>query len=507
MDSSLWTRRVLTGLVVCVALTFAATIPAWAGEDETSDKDGHARMHVVVKKGDQDGKVQVLELKDGKWVGSDGPVHDRPGRVEHYGHVHNAHGQVEHDVVVRRMAAAKAAPARARNPMSTVMRWLMTDGLSGDMPNDPVKAWFDGGADVPMAGLRDALKADGWTSRSLQHWFIQHVMGAMAAMHAPQAQRPMHARGPARGHWFEVGRGHGRCNSGGCDSGRGERRFHDRNGCDCGHGRGARHDRRGGCDSRNSRGSCHGDCGSCNKRGSCRNDCGSCDKRRSCHGDCGSCDKRSSRRGDCGSCDKQGARKGRCGSGPKGPARRQAYMLWNDGSGWKHRQVDGQGPLGHSGNRHGRPGGMVFHGQGGEAMPELHRILEKLISGGQPASGTGHHEIKGLELLPAELLEHVPPELLEHVSPGMIEGVLKELHGLGLGELLPPAKSGRGCQDCPKKDSCKGGACDEAKPKKAASCCGTCGGKDCADCPKAKDGSCEGDCKDCPNREKAAAGK
>ena len=78
---------------------------------------------------------------------------------------------------------------------------------------------------------------------------------------------------------------------------------------------------------------------------------------------------------------------------------------------------------------------------------------------------------------------------------------MKELRGLGLGDLLEPGQRGCGgsCDDCPSKGGCKDGA---EKSAGKEDCCGTCKGE-CKDCPKAKSGECEGDCKDCP--EKAAA--
>ena len=175
-------------------------------------------------------------------------------------------------------------------------------------------------------------------------------------------------------------------------------------------------------------------------------------------------------------------------------------MLWNDGSGWQHRKVDAEGPVAHWGHEHGAPEGMTFHGEGADAAPELTRMFHELIGKTHSAPGSAQIVVEGLDLLPPDLLDLLPPDLLDRVPPGVLDGVLKELQGLGLGELLAPAK--RGCEDCPKKGACKGGDCDKGVSKKADSCCGTCKG-DCKDCPKARDGSCSGNCEDCPSKKGA----
>lgn len=167
-------------------------------------------------------------------------------------------------------------------------------------------------------------------------------------------------------------------------------------------------------------------------------------------------------------------------------------MLWNDGSGWQHRKVDGQGPAAHSGHVHDAEKGMTFHGEGSDATPDFARLLREVIGESHSAPGSAHIVVESLDLLPADLLERVPPSVLE--------GVMKELQGLGLGELLAPAKSA--CDDCPKKGACKGGDCDKGASEKPASCCGTCKGE-CKDCPKARDGTCAGNCEDCPNKKGA----
>jgi hypothetical protein len=43
----------------------------------------------------------------------------------------------------------------------------------------PVVRWFEGGADVPMAGLRDALVAQGWDAHRLQAWLTQQILARL----------------------------------------------------------------------------------------------------------------------------------------------------------------------------------------------------------------------------------------------------------------------------------------------------------------------------------------
>jgi hypothetical protein len=40
---------------------------------------------------------------------------------------------------------------------------------------DPLEAWFEGGPDVPLADLRDALRADGWDAASLRAWVAGRI--------------------------------------------------------------------------------------------------------------------------------------------------------------------------------------------------------------------------------------------------------------------------------------------------------------------------------------------
>lgn len=70
-----------------------------------------------------------------------------------------------------------------KDPLQTIMRWAMGEmsahmsgaGTDGDAGGH-LQKWFDGGDDVPAAGLRDALKADGWTANTLKQWVSGQVL-------------------------------------------------------------------------------------------------------------------------------------------------------------------------------------------------------------------------------------------------------------------------------------------------------------------------------------------
>lgn len=83
-----------------------------------------------------------------------------------------------------------ATASTQRSPMPVIERWLrgklggaMTKG-DADPLGGMLKQWFDGGADVPMADLRDALKADGWDADAMQAWMLRSMADATATMHA-----------------------------------------------------------------------------------------------------------------------------------------------------------------------------------------------------------------------------------------------------------------------------------------------------------------------------------
>lgn len=140
-------------------------------------KDGPpAEMHVLVRRSDDDGRVtrRVLELRDGVWVA------------------------VDDDADALAEGAERRAPA---SPLHSVLRWLLGEGRGERPAHDPLRAWFDGGPDVPLAGLRDALKADGWTAPRLRAWLGRSLADALAETSAP----------PARGSWFDVVRRPARC--------------------------------------------------------------------------------------------------------------------------------------------------------------------------------------------------------------------------------------------------------------------------------------------------------
>lgn len=95
-------------------------------------------------------------------------------------------------VLSRRLRAG--APAQG-SPLPTVLRWL-----TGENGKGPLASWFEGGADVPLAGLRDALTADGWTARSLGDWLGRRLRrGARAHGVPPAPPHARHARRPGPG--------------------------------------------------------------------------------------------------------------------------------------------------------------------------------------------------------------------------------------------------------------------------------------------------------------------
>ena len=71
-----------------------------------------------------------------------------------------------------RAEKTEAVATKTPSPMHTLMGWMSKQAV-GDLdspcPSCPKaeaawRAWFAGGADVPLAGLRDRLVADGWTA-------------------------------------------------------------------------------------------------------------------------------------------------------------------------------------------------------------------------------------------------------------------------------------------------------------------------------------------------------
>jgi hypothetical protein len=73
-----------------------------------------------------------------------------------------------------------AAPAtKTKSPVMTMMYWVAGQVVPGESCKCPSteegatawRAWFSGGSDVPLAGLRDAMVADGWNADRTIAWF------------------------------------------------------------------------------------------------------------------------------------------------------------------------------------------------------------------------------------------------------------------------------------------------------------------------------------------------
>ena len=84
---------------------------------------------------------------------------------------------------------AEAPATKTPSPIHSMMGWMATS-VVGDMdspcPSCPKaetawRSWFDGGKDVPLAGLRDRLVADGWNADRYIGYFQQ-----MAKSHAKE---------------------------------------------------------------------------------------------------------------------------------------------------------------------------------------------------------------------------------------------------------------------------------------------------------------------------------
>lgn len=108
------------------------------------------------------------------------------------------------------------------SPLLSMWRWVGTTAKAGGCgdPTTPEgeaawRAWFAGGADVPLAGLRDALLADGWTADRFVPFFHAAKRRAEAAR-AARAARATSDAAPA-------GKGCGCGGGGGCCKGTGVR--------------------------------------------------------------------------------------------------------------------------------------------------------------------------------------------------------------------------------------------------------------------------------------------
>lgn len=136
---------------------------------------------------------------------------------------------------------------KTETPLCSMMGWIgeqvkQTKGVEGDCCGGAMKAWFAGGADVPLAGMRDRLVADGWTAETTIAFF-KKMQAERAAKSGADCQ--------------------------GCDKAK------DCGGCD----------KAGDAKIKTATGDAApaGDCGGCDKA----KDCSGCDKAT----DCGGCDK------------------------------------------------------------------------------------------------------------------------------------------------------------------------------------------------------------------------
>ncbi|MHC5009529.1 MAG: hypothetical protein ACYTG6_01115 [Planctomycetota bacterium] len=214
-----WTAWVLTAL--CFTVVVLATAPAAVADDEevTTVETTHEAIFVTTP----DGRVvRLVKDEDGAWqavpVGEEGEAsgegHFRleglhPGTVRLF-----VPEDVEEEEVtsedpapehVRRLleqlAGAGAGPSDAngtpRNPMPTILRWLMRHANeAGASGRCPIESWFEGGSSVPLADLRDALRSDGWSAPSLRQW----LHGMVGAHSVPGMSSPG-GHGQGNGHW------------------------------------------------------------------------------------------------------------------------------------------------------------------------------------------------------------------------------------------------------------------------------------------------------------------
>ena len=73
-------------------------------------------------------------------------------------------------------AAPEAVKTKTETPVCSMVGYIMEQVVKTPCENEgckvsAMKAWFAGDAKVPMAGLRDRLKADGWTADSTIAFF------------------------------------------------------------------------------------------------------------------------------------------------------------------------------------------------------------------------------------------------------------------------------------------------------------------------------------------------
>ena len=79
---------------------------------------------------------------------------------------------------------AAVVKTKTETPVLSMLKWIGSQvhaaaGEDCKCCNQAMTKWFDGGADVPLAGMRDQLVADGWTAETTIAFFKQ--MGAKRA--------------------------------------------------------------------------------------------------------------------------------------------------------------------------------------------------------------------------------------------------------------------------------------------------------------------------------------
>ncbi|MFV1959026.1 MAG: hypothetical protein ACC662_06390, partial [Planctomycetota bacterium] len=244
-----------------------------------------------------------------------------------------------------------------KSPLPTVFRWLVKTRRKVMSGPNPLEAWFTGGDDVPLAGLRDALAEDGWNAGSLTKWIQTKVgprwkvmLGAAsgvrgAGLGGPGASSGPHGRGAGAGNSCDPGarcekaRGHGPRGHGTSGHHGGGRRGEGR----CGEGR-----RGGGCGDGG-----HGDRMRMQRGQGRRKACDGCPHarrgRRSpgrwAHGGRSRWARGPAERARPG---RGGLVLGRGAAGQGGGSRfvgpgalTRTIILWNDGSGWRRRELSG----------------------------------------------------------------------------------------------------------------------------------------------------------------------
>ncbi len=121
---------------------------------------------------------------------------------------------------------ANVAAVPHADPMRVLMDWALRElatHVTAGGAGSGLAAWFEGGADVPLSSLRDALKAAGWNGPKLEQWLAHSALDAAAQLgawlgpamrsHGAHAQGP-HARprrqGPWSSHSWQSGPGNAR---------------------------------------------------------------------------------------------------------------------------------------------------------------------------------------------------------------------------------------------------------------------------------------------------------